>query len=92
MSRPNARYRSRVRREQPKTAVGHRHLDEKGVWQKCYHHCRHRWYVWGPILFAFQVFLFPLEHAAAEKVWSLPVLEQVADKIGYNTEEHNESE
>ena len=66
----------------------HFHANEQGVLQRCYHHCRHRWYVWGPILFTFQVLLFPLEHRVAQELYSLPGLEQVADKIGY----HNEAE
>jgi hypothetical protein len=59
----------------------HTHVDEKGVLHRCYHKCRSLWYVWAPLIFVFQVLMFPLEHKAAEWAWEQPGLSAIAEYL-----------
>ncbi len=68
--------------EKPKPEPYHVHVDKQGIAHRCYHACRHRWYIWLPIVFVFQVLAFPYEHKAAEMVWELPGLEWFANHTG----------
>lgn len=62
----------------------HYHKDERGLLVRCYHVCRHKWYVWLPIVFVFQVLMFPLEHQIANELWQLPILSEVAKFFGWH--------
>jgi hypothetical protein len=68
--------------------TGHYHTDSRGILHRCYHHCRHRPWLWLPIVFVSQMFLFPLEHQVAEWLWSQPGLEVIADYMGWFEEPH----
>ena len=48
----------------------------------CYHSCRHRWYIWAPILYILQSIMFPFEHETAEWLWSQPVFTDVGHFLG----------
>lgn len=60
----------------------HLHQDEYGIWHKCYHACRHRWYIWLPIAFVAQSLLVPFEHQIAEWAWTnTPFLDSLFEKF-----------
>lgn len=61
----------------------HHHTDKTGLVHNCYHVCKSRWYIWLPIIFTFQVLMFPLEHSAAHAVWQLPGFEKIAETMGW---------
>jgi len=45
----------------------HYHLDEKGLWHRCYHSCRNllvNWQFWMGLTLG-----FPVEHLIWEKLW-----------------------
>lgn len=65
---------------------GHYHKDDHGILHKCYHVCRHKWYIWLPLLFLFQVLMLPVEHAAADWVWAQPGFDTLGEWIGWHTE------
>lgn len=65
----------------------HYHEDARGMLHACYHKCRSMWYIWLPLVFLFQVLLFPLEHDIANWLWEQPGFEYVADYMGWGHEE-----
>lgn len=75
-------------------AGAHYHADEKGVLRRCYHKCRSMWYIWLPLIFMFQVLMFPLEHQMASWMWEQPILSDIAEFFGWDEfvshDEHEE--
>ena len=61
----------------------HTHEIKPGLHVRCYHHCRHRWYLWIPIAFVVQSIAVPLEHTIARFFWTLPYLQSVSNWIGW---------
>jgi hypothetical protein len=65
-------------------SVAHFHTDDRGVLHRCYHVCRHRWYLWIPIAFVLQSIAVPLEHTIARWFWTLPILHAISTWIGWS--------